>query len=324
VVSKEINGDCMKKERKIGKKVTVVGAGFVGATCARRIIEKDLADVVLIDIIEGLPHGRALDLMESASIEGYTAQIIGTNDYKDTKNSDIVVITAGIARKPGMSRDDLLQTNAKIIKDVVTKIVKYSPNAILIMVTNPLDVISYLAYKISGFKPHKVIGMAGVLDSARYRFFIAEALGVVPSSVDAFVLGGHGDSMVPLPRYSTVNGIAITQLLSKKKIDEINERTKNGGAEIVGLLKTGSAYYAPSASVVEMVKSILLDENKILPCCVLLNGEYGLKDIYCGVPVRLSKNGVEEIVKIDLTKEELVSLKKSSDVVKENIKKLNF
>ena len=314
----------MKREREIGKKVTVVGAGFVGATCARRIIEKDLADVVLIDIIEGLPQGRALDLMESAPVEGYSAQITGTNNYKDTKNSDIVVITAGIARKPGMSRDDLLQTNAKIIKDVVTKTVKYSPNAILVMVTNPLDVISYLAYKTSGFKSHKVIGMAGVLDSARYRFFIAEALGITPSSVNAFVLGGHGDSMVPLPRYSTVNGIPITQLLSKKKIDEINERTKNGGAEIVGLLKTGSAYYAPSASVVEMVKSILLDENKILPCCVLLNGEYGLKDIYCGVPVKLSKNGVEEIVKVDLTQEELAYLKKSSDAVKENIKKLNL
>jgi len=314
----------MKKERKMNKKVTVVGAGFVGATCARRIIEKDLADVVLIDIIEGLPQGRALDLMESAPVEGYSAQIIGTNDYKDTKNSDIVVITAGIARKPGMSRDDLLKTNAKIIKDVVTKIVANSPNAILIMVTNPLDVISYLAYKISGFKSNRVIGMAGVLDSARYRFFIAEALGITPHLVHAFVLGGHGDSMVPLPRYSTVNGIPITQLLSIKKIDEINERTKNGGAEIVGLLKTGSAYYAPSASVVEMVKSILLDENKILPCCVYLNGEYGLRDIYCGVPVRLSKNGVEEIVKIDLTKGELASLKKSSDAVKLNIKKLSF
>ena len=312
------------KKRNMDKKVTVVGAGFVGATCARRIIEKDLADVVLIDIIEGLPQGRALDLMESAPVEGYSAQIIGTNDYKDTKDSDIVVITAGIARKPGMSRDDLLQTNAKIIKDVVNKIVKYSPNAILIMVTNPLDVISYLAYKVSGFESRRVIGMAGVLDSARYRFFIAEALGITPNLVHAFVLGGHGDSMVPLPRYSTVNGIPITQLLPKKKIDEINERTKNGGAEIVRLLKTGSAYYAPSASAVEMVKSILLDENKILPCCVYLNGEYGLEDIYCGVPARLSKNGLEEIVKIDLTKDELASLKKSSDAVKENIKKLDL
>jgi len=314
----------MKKQRKMNKKVTVVGAGFVGATCARRIIEKDLADVCLIDIIEGLPQGRALDLMESAPVEGYSAQIIGTNDYKDTKDSDIVVITAGIARKPGMSRDDLLQTNARIIKDVVTKIVKYSPNAILIMVTNPLDVISYLAYKTSGFKSHRVIGMAGVLDSARYRYFIAEALGVTPHLVHAFVLGGHGDSMVPLPRYSTVNGIPITQLLPKKKIEEINKRTQNGGAEIVGLLKTGSAYYAPSASAVEMVKSILLDENKMLPCCVYLEGEYGLKDVYCGVPARLSKKGLEEIVKIDLTKEELASLKKSSDAVKENIKKLDL
>jgi len=314
----------MLKERKMGKKVTVVGAGFVGATCARRIIEKDLADVVLIDIIEGLPQGRALDLMESAPIEGYSAQIIGTNDYKDTKNSDIVVVTAGIARKPGMSRDDLLQINAKIIKDVVKNIAKFSPNAILIMVTNPLDVMSYLAYKTTKFKSNKVIGMAGVLDSARYRFFIAQALGITPSLVNAFVLGGHGDSMVPLPRYSTVNGIPITQLLDKEKIKQINERTKNGGAEIVGLLKTGSAYYAPSASVVEMVKSILLNENRILPCCVFLNGEYDLKDVYCGLPVRLSKNGVEEIIKIDLTKDELKSLKNSSEAVKKNIKKLNI
>lgn len=314
----------MAKIRKMGKKITVVGAGFVGATCARRIIEKDLADVVLIDIIEGLPQGRALDLMESAPIEGYSSQILGTNEYKDTKNSDIVIVTAGIARKPGMSRDDLLQTNAKIIKDVITKIVKESPNAILIMVTNPLDVMSYYAYKISGFESKRVIGMAGVLDSARYRFFIAEALGVTPSLVNAFVLGGHGDSMVPLPRYSTVNGIPITQLLSKKKIDEINIRTKNGGAEIVGLLKTGSAYYAPSASVVEMVKSIILNEHKILPCCVLLNGEYGLNDVYCGVPTKLSNKGVEEIIEIDLTKEEIDSLKNSSNAVKMNIKKLNI
>ena len=223
-----------------------------------------------------------------------------------------------------MSRDDLLQTNAKIIKDVITKIVKESPNAILIMVTNPLDVMSYYAYKISGFESKRVIGMAGVLDSARYRFFIAEALGVTPSLVNAFVLGGHGDSMVPLPRYSTVNGIPITLLLSKNKIDEINIRTKNGGAEIVGLLKTGSAYYAPSASVVEMVKSIILNEHKILPCCVLLNGEYGLKNVYCGVPTKLSNRGVEEIIEIDLTKDEIDSLKNSSNAVKMNIKKLNI
>lgn len=314
----------MKKMRKMDKKVTVVGAGFVGATTARRIIEKELADVILIDIVEGLPQGRALDLMESAPVEGYSAQITGTNDYKDTKNSDIVVVTAGVARKPGMSRDDLLQINAKITKEVITKIVAQSPNAIIIMVTNPLDVMTYLAYKVSGFKHNKVFGMAGVLDSARYRYFIAEELGITPNLVQAFVLGGHGDSMVPMPRYSTVNGIPITELLSKKKIDEINERTKNGGAEIVGLLKTGSAYYAPSASVVEMVKSILLNENKILPCCVYLNGEYGLKDVYCGVPVRLSKNGVEEVVEIDLTMEEFASLKKSSDAVKKNIKKLNL
>ncbi|MFQ5951799.1 MAG: malate dehydrogenase [Candidatus Omnitrophota bacterium] len=306
------------------KKVTVVGAGFVGSTCARRIIEKDLADVILVDIVEGMPQGKALDLMESAPIECFQAKITGTNDYSQTANSDIVVITSGIPRKPGMSRDDLLQTNAKIVCDVVKNVAASSPEAILIIVTNPLDVMSYLALKISGFSPSRVIGMAGVLDSARYRYFIAEALGVSPQDVQAMVLGGHGDSMVPLPRYSTVDGIPVTQLLPGKKIEEINERTRKGGAEIVGLLKTGSAYYAPSASATEMVKSILNNENKILPCCVYLNGEYGLKDVYCGVPTKLSRKGIEEIVEIKLTDEEKASLKRSSDAVKDNIKKLNL
>lgn len=307
----------------MNKKVTVVGAGFVGATCARRIIEKDLADVVLIDIVEGLPQGKALDLMESAPIEGFSAKITGTNDYVETKNSDIVVITAGIARKPGMSRDDLQTTNAKIIEDVVKNIAKNSPNAILIIVTNPLDIMSYLAFKVSGFDSKRVIGMAGILDSARYRYFTAKALSVSPATVQAIVFGGHGDSMVPLPRYSSVNGVSITELLSEEKINEIVERTKKGGAEIVGLLKTGSAYYAPSASVVEMVKSILLDENRLLPCCVYLNGEYGLTDVYCGVSVRLNSCGVNEIVKLDLTDQEKKALKKSSEVVRSNINKLD-
>lgn len=306
----------------MGKKVTVIGAGFVGSTCARRIIEKDLADVVLIDIVDGLPQGKALDLMESAPIEGFSVKIKGTNDYKDTENSDIVIITAGLPRKPGMSRDDLLKTNAKIISEVVKSAAKASPEAILIVVTNPLDVMSYLALKVSGFKPHKVIGMAGILDSARYRYFIAESLCLLPAQVQAMVLGGHGDSMVPLPRYSSVNGISITQLLSEEKIEQINERTRKGGAEIVGLLKTGSAYYAPSASVVEMVKSILLDENRILPCSVYLNGEYGLRDVYCGVPVKLSRNGIEEIIELPLTDIEKEALKKSSETVLENIKKI--
>ncbi|MFH1836765.1 MAG: malate dehydrogenase [Candidatus Omnitrophota bacterium] len=306
------------------KRVTVVGAGFVGATCARRVIEKNLADVVLIDIVEGLPQGKALDLMESAPIEGFDAKITGTNSYKDTAGSDVVIITAGIPRKPGMSRDDLQATNAGIIKNIVENIKKHSPAAILIIVTNPVDVMSYIALKISGFKASKVIGMAGVLDSARYRYFIAEELSVSPGCIQAMVLGGHGDSMVPLPGYSTVSGIPITQLLSEKKIAEINERTKKGGAEIVGLLKTGSAYYAPSASAVEMTKSILLNENRILPCSVYLNGEYGLKDVYCGVPARLSRQGVEEVVEIELTQDERTLLKRSADSVKENIAKLDL
>lgn len=308
----------------MNKKVTVVGAGFVGATCARRIIEKDLADVVLIDIVEGLAQGKALDLMESAPLEGFEAKIIGTNDYEQAKQSDVVIITAGLARKPGMSRDDLQVTNAKIVREVIENIAVSSPKAILIMVTNPLDVMSYLAFKVSGFSAQKVIGMAGVLDCARYRYFIAEALSISSSQVQAMVLGGHGDSMVPLPRYSTVNGIPITQLLDSEKIEKINARTRKGGAEIVGLLKTGSAFYAPSASVVEMIKSILYDENKILPCCVYLQGEYGLKDIYCGVPTRLSSQGVENIVEIELTAQENAALKKSAEGVRENIKKLNL
>lgn len=320
--------DKVKKEQKrkdlMDKKITVVGAGFVGATCARRIVEKNLADAVLIDIVEDMPQGKALDLMESAPVEGFDANITGTNDYKDTAGSDVVIITAGIPRKPGMSRDDLQATNAGIVKAIVENIKEHSPEAILIIVTNPLDVMAYIALHVSGFKPSKVIGMAGVLDSARYRYFIAEELSVSPGCVQAMVLGGHGDSMIPLPRYSTVSGIPITQLLSEKKIDEINERTKKGGAEIVGLLKTGSAYYAPSAAAVEMAKSILLDENRILPCSVYLDGEYGLKDVYCGVPARLSRQGVETVVEIELTEDERALLGASADSVKENIAKLSL
>ncbi len=306
------------------RKVTVVGAGFVGATCARRIVEKDLADVVLIDIVEGMPQGKALDLMESAPVEGFEAKIKGTNDYADTAGSDIIVITAGIARKPGMSRDDLQATNVKIVKGIVEEVVKHSPDAILILVTNPLDVISYLAFKTSGFPAHKVIGMAGILDSARFRYFISEELSVAAASVEAMVLGGHGDTMVPLPSYSTVNGIPITQLLPKERIEALNDRTRKGGAEIVGLLKTGSAYYAPSASAVEMVKSILNDENKVLPCCAYLDGQYGLKGVYCGVPVKLSRKGIENIIEVDLTEEEQSALNASSEAVKANIAKLGI
>lgn len=304
------------------KKVTVIGAGFVGATCARRIVERDLADVVLMDIVEGLPQGKALDLMESSPVEGFKAKIIGTNDYSDTKDSDIVVITAGMARKPGMSRDDLQKINAGIISDVVKNVSSLSPDSIIIVVTNPLDVMSYLALKVSGFVSNKVIGMAGILDSSRYRYFVSEKLGVGADQVQTMVLGGHGDTMVPLTRYSTVEGKPITDFLKKEEIDSINERTRKGGSEIVKLLKTGSAYYAPSAAVVEMIKNIFSDINDILPCCVYLNGEYGIKDIYFGVPVRLGSGGVKEIVDLELEPEEEVELLKSAEAVKQGIKKL--
>lgn len=306
------------------KKVTVIGAGFVGATSAQRIVEKDLADVVLVDIVEGLPQGKALDIMESAPVEGFDAKIVGANDYSQTKNSDIVIVTAGIARKPGMSRDDLQTTNAKIINSVIKSVVTFSPKAILIIVTNPVDVMSYLALKVSGFSSQKVIGMAGILDSSRYRYFIAEALSISPQGVQAMVLGGHGDSMVPLPGYSSVNGIPIGQLLSTNKIEAINNRTRKAGAEIVGLLKSGSAYYAPSAAVAQMVKAIISDENKILPCSVYLNGEYGLGDVYCGVPIRLCAKGVEEIIEIELTGQEKKALDESSKAVRVNIDKLQL
>jgi malate dehydrogenase len=303
-------------------KVTVVGAGFVGATCAQRLVEQDLADTVLIDIMEGMPQGKALDLMQSAPIEGYNASIIGTNDYADTADSDVVVITAGFPRKPGMSRDDLLLANADIVKGITEQVVKYSPNSVIVTVTNPLDVMTYLVHKTSGFPEERVVGMAGVLDSARYCWFIAEALNVAPSQVNAMVLGGHGDSMVPMPRFSTVNGIAITELLSADKIDEINVRTQNGGAEIVKLLEKGSAYYAPSASAIEMVKSILHNDGKVLPCAAYLTGQYGISDVFCGVPVRLGKGGVKDIVELKLTDAELSALQKSANDVKENIVKL--
>ncbi len=304
------------------KKVTVVGSGFVGSTAAQRIVEKQLADVVLIDISEGLPQGKALDMMQSAAVEGFDTHIIGTNDYKDTAGSDVVVITAGVARKPGMSRDDLLAINAKIVNGVTEQIANYSPNAIIIMVSNPLDVMTHLAWQKSGFKSNRVFGMAGVLDSARYACFIAEELKCSNKDVRAMVLGGHGDTMVPVPQYSTVNGVPITQLIAKDKIDAINDRTRNGGAEIVKLLKTGSAYYAPSASAVAMVEAVLLDSNRILPCCVYLQGEYGVKNLYCGVPAALGKDGVQKIIKLDLNAAELQALQASAKAVEELIEKL--
>jgi len=299
------------------KKVSIVGSGNVGATAAQRIVDKELADVVLIDIIEGVPQGKALDLLQSGPVEGYDSQILGTNDYKDTANSDIVIITAGLPRRPGMSRDDLLMKNYDIVKGVTEQVVKYSPNSILIIVSNPLDAMVQTAFKVSGFPKQRVIGMAGVLDSARFRTFIAMELKVSVENIHAFVLGGHGDTMVPLPRYSTVAGIPITELMSKERVEALVKRTRDGGAEIVGLLKTGSAYYAPSASTVEMVEAIFKDKKKILPCAAYLEGEYGINGYYVGVPAKLGKGGIEQIIEIRLTPEEDAALRKSADAVKE-------
>ena len=299
------------------RKVTIVGSGNVGATTAHWIVDKELADVVLIDIIDGVPQGKALDLQQSGPVEGFDSRLVGTNDYRDSADSDIVVITAGLPRKPGMSRDDLLMKNYEIVKGVTEQVVKVSPQCILIVVSNPLDAMVQTAYRISGFPRNRVIGMAGILDSARFRTFIAQELSVSVENVHAFVLGGHGDTMVPLPRYSTVAGIPITELLPRERIDALVERTANGGAEIVGLLKTGSAYYAPSAAVTEMVEAIFKDKRKILPCAAYLEGEYGVDGLFVGVPVKLGQNGIEEIIQVDLRPEEEAALKKSAAAVKE-------
>ncbi len=299
------------------KKVTIVGAGNVGATAAHWIAAKELADVVLVDVAEGIPQGKALDLLEAMPIEKRDVRVSGANEYTGTANSDIVVITAGIPRKPGMSRDDLLQTNYKIMSDVVSKVTAASPNAILIIVSNPLDAMAQAAFKQSKFNRERVIGMAGVLDSARFRTFIAEELRVSVENVTAFVLGGHGDTMVPLPRYSTVAGIPLTELMDKATLDRLVQRTRDGGAEIVKYLKTGSAFYAPSAAAVEMVEAILKDKKKILPCAAYLQGEYGIQGYYIGVPCKLGERGIEQIVEIKLTDEEAAALKKSADSVKE-------
>jgi malate dehydrogenase len=303
-------------------KVTVVGAGNVGATTAQYIVERELADVVLTDVVEGLPQGKALDLAQAGPIHGYDARLTGANDYEGTSGSDVIVVTAGLARKPGMSRDDLLMKNADIVGGVVEQLVRRSPEAILIVVTNPLDAMAQLAFRRSGFPKHRVIGMAGVLDSARFRTFIARELDVSVENVTAFVLGGHGDTMVPLPRYSTVAGIPITELLPKDRLDALVTRTANGGAEIVGLLKTGSAYYAPAASVVEMVEAILKDKKKILPCAAYLEGEYGIHGLYVGVPVKLGRRGIEQIVQITLTADERAALNRSAAAVRELTDKL--
>ncbi len=299
------------------KKITVIGAGNVGATAAQRLAEKELGDVVLVDIIEGVPQGKALDLTEAAPIEKHDAHLIGTNSYEDATGSDIVIITAGIPRKPGMSRDDLISTNAGIMKQVTSQVVKYAPDAIIIIVSNPLDAMCHVAFEASGFPKNRVIGMAGVLDSARFRAFIAMELNVSVENTHAFVLGGHGDTMVPLPRYSTVAGIPITELMPPDRIASLVERTANGGAEIVGLLKTGSAYYAPASAAVEMAESILKDKKKILPCAAYLEGEYGFNDLFIGVPVKLGADGIEEIIEITLTDDEKRALKKSAAAVAE-------
>ena len=306
-------------------KITVVGAGNVGATTAQRVAEKELArQVVLVDIMEGVPQGKGLDQWESAPIEGFDSRVIGTNGYDETANSEIIVITAGIARKPGMSRDDLLNTNAGIVKQVSENIRTTSPDAIVIMVSNPLDVMSYVAKEVTGFPRERVLGMAGVLDTARYRSFIAEELDVSVRDIQAMVLGGHGDTMVPLISYTSVSGIPVTQLLDRKTLDEIVDRTRNGGAEIVKHLKTGSAYYAPSSGAVQMAEAIVRDQKRILPCAAWLEGEYGMSDLFLGVPVKLGRGGMEKIIEVELTSKERVDLGKSAEAVREPMSKVTI
>jgi malate dehydrogenase len=304
-------------------RVSVIGAGNVGATAAQRIAEAGLADVVLIDIVEGLPQGKGLDLAEAAPVMGHDARITGTNDYADTAGSDIVVVTSGIARKPGMSRDELLATNAGIVRAVVEQAVKHSPNCILVIVTNPLDAMCHVALEASGFPRERVIGMAGVLDSARFRTFIAMELGVSVEDTHAFVLGGHGDTMVPLPRYSTVAGIPITELMTPERVKALVDRTAGGGAEIVALLKTGSAYYAPAASTYEMVDAILRDRKRVLPCAALLQGEYGVNGLFVGVPVVLGAGGMERVIEIKLTADEQAAFSRSAASVQELVEALH-
>lgn len=305
------------------KKISIIGAGNVGATAAQRIVEKEIGDVVLVDIVEDMPQGKCLDMIEAGPVYGYDSEIIGTNGYDETENSDVVVITSGLPRKPGMSRDDLLKTNANIVKSVTESVAQKSPNAILIIVSNPLDAMTYIAHKISKFPRNRVIGMAGVLDASRMAAFISMELNVSIENVHAFVLGGHGDSMVPSKRYTTVAGIPVEELIPKDKLDNIIQRTRDGGAEIVKLLKTGSAYYAPSAAIVEMAESIIKDKRKILPCAALCDGEYGIQSLFVGVPVKLGSNGVEDIIEINLDKDESEALEKSAEEVKKLCEKID-
>jgi malate dehydrogenase len=304
-------------------KVTVVGAGNVGGTTAQRLAERNYADVVLIDIVEGLPQGKALDILESGPVIGFDSNVIGANGYEESANSDVVVITSGSPRKPGMSRDDLLKTNQNIVQSVTAEVVRHSPETILVMVANPLDAMCHVALEVSGFPRERVVGMAGILDTARYRTFIARELGVSVRDVFALVLGGHGDTMVPLPSMATVGGVAITELLPHDRVEAIVDRTRNGGAEIVQLLQSGSAFYAPSAAVVEMVDSILLDQRRVLPCATYLQGEYGIDDLFFGVPVKLGTSGVEEIVELELQENELEDLRNSAGAVRELVEVLH-
>jgi malate dehydrogenase len=306
----------------LAAKITIVGAGNVGATAAHWAVTKELGDVVLLDIIDGLPQGKALDLAESAPLEDFDCSLIGTNDYADTADSDVVVVTAGVARKPGMSRDDLLHTNARIVSEVVSQIAHYSPQAYMIVVSNPLDAMVYVAKQVSGWPKHRVMGMAGVLDAARFRYFIAQELGVSVEDVHGFVLGGHGDTMVPVPRYATVTGIPIPQLLSAEQIARLVQRTRDGGAEIVNYLKHGSAFYAPGASIVQMIEAMVKNKKRILPAAAYLEGEYGLHDVYVGVPILLGAGGVEKVIEVELSADEHDALKKSAAAVEELLQAL--
>ncbi|MBV9789632.1 MAG: malate dehydrogenase [Chloroflexi bacterium] len=304
------------------KKVTIIGAGFVGSTCAHWIASKELADVVLVDIVEGVPQGKGLDLLEAGPIEGFDVSIVGTNGYEETKDSDVVILTSGAPRKPGMSREDLLKINAEITSSNIEKVVKTSPNANIIIVNNPMDTMAYLAYKVAGLPREKVMGQGGVLDAARYRTFIAQEAGVSVEDVQAMLMGGHGDEMVPLPSYTTISGIPVTEFISQDRLNAIVERTKKGGGEIVQLLKTGSAYYAPSAATVQMVEAILKDKKRVLPASAFMQGEYGLNDIFFGVPVKLGANGIEQIIELPLSDEEKAGVEKSAALVRDSINAL--